>query len=110
MLNPETMEEQKRAILKAHGATARHIETVRIREVIGRCRAPWWDGDVEIYEITGHPNATRCYAWTIKEMGGRKTTTVLGISPVDSPQAAVRFVIVGWFKDAKKSLREGWPD
>jgi hypothetical protein len=60
MLNPETMEEQKRAILKDHGATASHVESVRIREVLGRI--PWWDGDVEVYEITGHPKAKLCYA------------------------------------------------
>ena len=108
MLDPETMEEQKRAILKAHGATACHIETVRIREVIGK--VAWWDGDVGIYEITGNPKAKRCYALSTPVAGYPKTTTVLQIPPVDSPQAAVRSVIVGWSKDAKKSLREGWPD
>jgi hypothetical protein len=107
-MQPENMEWQKREILAVHGATARHLETVRIRKVIGK--VAWWDGDVEVYEITGHPKATRCYAWTMKEMGTLKTTTVLEIPPVDSPQAAVSSVIVGWLKDARKSLREGWPD
>jgi hypothetical protein len=108
MPNPEIMEMQKRAILKAHGATACHVETVRIRKVIGK--VVWWDGDVEIYEITGHPEAKRCYALNTPVAGYPMTTTVLQIPPVDSPQAAVKSVIVGWFRDARKSLREGWPD
>jgi hypothetical protein len=108
MLKPEIIEEQKRAILKAHGATARHIETVRIREVIGG--SEWWDGDVDVYEITGHPKAKRCYAMSTPIAGYPQTTTVLQISPVDSPQAAVRSYIVAMLQDAKKSLKEGWPD
>jgi hypothetical protein len=108
MLKPETMEEQKRVILEDHGATARHVETVRVRKVIGRLA--WWDGDVEVYEITGHPTAARCFAWTMKEMGRLKTTAVLEIPPVDSPQTAVSSVIVAALKAAKNQLRECWPD
>src|ERR1700733_8180652 len=88
---PETIEEQKRAILAVHGATATHVESVPVREVFRKLVA--WEGVVEIYEITGHPKAKRCYTWTIEDGGKLKTTTVLQIPPVDSPQSAVKIAI-----------------
>ena len=90
------MEEQQRAILAVHGATARHIESVPVREVFRKLVA--WEGTVEVYEITGHPKAKRCYAWTIEDGGQLKTTAVLELSPVDSPQTAVKIAIAATAK------------
>ena len=88
---PETIEEQKRAILAVHGATARHVESVPVREVFRKLVAR--EGVVEVYDIQGHPKAKRCYAWTVEESGQLKTTAVLEIPPVDSPQTAVKIAI-----------------
>ena len=87
----KTVEEQKRAILAVHGATARHVESVPVREIFRKLVA--WEGVVEVYDIQGHPKAKRCYAWTIEDDGQLKTTTVLEIPPVDSPQTAVKIAI-----------------
>jgi hypothetical protein len=43
---PETIEEHKRTILVVHGATARHIESVPVREVFRMLVA--WEGVVEV--------------------------------------------------------------
>jgi hypothetical protein len=106
-MEPETIEEQKQEIWAVHGAAARHIETVRVREVIRYAASPYemvlWDGEVAVYEITGHPKATRCYAWTGKDWHKPKTTTVLEMPPVDSPQAAVRDTLVATLKQARKN-------
>jgi len=88
---PDVIEEQKRAILSVHGATARHVESVPVREVFRKLVA--WQGIVEVYEIQGHPKAKRCYAWTVEDGGQLKTTAVLEIPPVDSPQTAVKIAI-----------------
>jgi hypothetical protein len=43
--------------------------------------------------VTGHPKAKRAYAWTYRDGDQDKTMAVLGIPPVDSPQAAVKVAI-----------------
>jgi hypothetical protein len=98
-MQPEAIEEQKRAILAVHGATARHVETFRVREVFNKLVA--WEGDVEVYEIEGHPKARRCYAWTVGEGGKLKTTAVLEIPPVDSAETAVKVAIAARSKANK---------
>jgi len=92
----EVIEEQIRAIKAVHGATARHVESVPVREVFRKLVA--WEGVVEVYDIVGHPRAKRCYAWTIEDDGQLKTTTVLEIPPVDSPQTAVKIAIAAQSK------------
>ena len=88
---PETIEEQKRAILAVHGAPSRHVESVPVREVFNKLVA--WEGIVEVYEIEGHPKAKRCYAWSYEERGRTKTVAVLEIPPVDSAETAVKAAI-----------------
>lgn len=88
---PETIEEHKRAILAVHGATARHIESVPVREIFRKLVA--WEGVVEVYDIEGHPKAKRCYAWSYEEGGRTQTVAVLEIPPVDSPKTAVKIAI-----------------
>lgn len=44
---------------------------------------------MHVFELTGHPTATRAYAWS-----KRRFFAVLHQPPVDSPQAAVRAAIV----------------
>lgn len=90
-MQPETIAEQQRAILAVHGATARHVESVPVREVFNKLVA--WEGVVEVYEITGHPKAKRCYAWTYEDAGKRKTVAVLELPPVDSAETAVKVAI-----------------
>jgi hypothetical protein len=60
-----------------------------------------WAGEVEVFEIRGHPKAKRCYAWAYKE--GEKDEharyiAVLEIPPVKSPQTAVQAAIASDFK------------
>lgn len=52
-----------------------------------------WDGVVEIFDLTGHPKAKRCYAWAEMENDEPQYTTVLEIPPVDSAETAVKVAI-----------------
>lgn len=88
---PESIAEQQRAILSVHGCQSRHVATKRVREVFNKLVA--WEGDVEVYELSGHPKAKRCYAWTVEEHGKMKTVAVLEIPPVDSAETAVKIAI-----------------
>jgi hypothetical protein len=58
-----------------------------------------WDGEVQVFAVTGHPKATRAYAWSHGGAPGkRRFHVVLGLPPVDSAQAAVQAAIVSDFK------------
>jgi hypothetical protein len=49
--------------------------------------------------LDGHPKAKRAYGWQFWEGKNAQYTVVLGIPPVDSPNAAVRASIAA---EAKK--------
>jgi hypothetical protein len=55
-----------------------------------------WEGIVFIFDLEGHPKATRAYAWSSPIEGStkRRYYAVLHIPPVDSPEKAVRASIV----------------
>ncbi|MFL6583187.1 MAG: hypothetical protein ACJ8KU_01565 [Chthoniobacterales bacterium] len=78
----------KRAVERIHNCRAKHAGSRIIVE-----RLPdgsIWRGTVEVFEISGHPEAHRCYAW-IEERGTRSVSvTRLRIAPVTSAQHAVR--------------------
>jgi hypothetical protein len=60
-----------------------------------------WQGDVEVFDLTGHPKAKRAYARGHLDGAKDERTrfvAVLEIPPVDSAQKAVQVQIV---KDAK---------
>jgi hypothetical protein len=86
------LDEIAHAIRELHGCQCAHVRTVPVSEVFkGRVI---WSGDVEVFDLTGHAKARRCYAWAYPvESGPREVVTVLEIPPVDSPQSAVRIAI-----------------
>ncbi len=88
--------------LKLHGCDAEYIETVPVLEEFQGHKV--WEGDVEVFELSGHPKATRGYGWgyVVGEGGGRKYFAILGLPPVDSPQNAVRAAVVAEIKNARE--------
>ena len=53
--------ELQAAFLRLHGCDATYVETVPvIEEFEGKTI---WQGDVEVFDIRGHPKATRGYGW-----------------------------------------------
>lgn len=62
----------------------------------------FWEGEVEVFDLHGHPKAKRAYAWSHREGSndeGERFVTVLEIPPVVSAITAVRASIMS---DAKK--------
>jgi hypothetical protein len=84
----------KKAILSLHGSKAIWVESVPVMEVFEG--EVVWEGTVSIFELKGHPKATKCYAWSspIEESQKRRYYAVLHVPPVDSPEKAVRASIV----------------
>jgi hypothetical protein len=76
-------------IRKLHGVESRHLESVSVKEEFQGKMV--WEGVVEVFELIGHPRASRLYAWSHDANGAkRRHVTVLHLAPIDSPEAAVR--------------------
>ncbi len=91
---PEVLiEVLKEAIRNLHGCDSKWVESAPVKEMFeGKVV---WEGTVQVFELQGHPIATRCYAWSYPtKEGKRQFVAVLHQEPVDSPQAAVRAAIV----------------
>ena len=84
----------KKAILDLHGCKATWIESVPIKEVFEEETV--WEGVVQVFDLQGHPTATRCYAWSHELEGSKKRRffVVLHQGVVDSPEKAVRATVV----------------
>lgn len=82
------MEKLKQAVEVMNHCSAVHARSAPVREMFGDKVA--WEGVVEVFDLTGHPKAKRCYAWTYQGDKGDQFVTVLEIPPVDSPNTAVR--------------------
>ena len=81
----------KDAIRATLGCESLHVESVPVVEQFEGEIA--WQGTVEVFDLVGHPQAKRAYAWTYREGDENKTVAVLAVSPVDSPQSAVKVAI-----------------
>ena len=88
------------AIRRLRGCESEHVSTVAVRETFNGAVA--WHGDVEVFNLRGHPKARRCYAWAYQDDDRNdRYTAVIELPPVDSAQTAVRAAIVAQFKNEK---------
>ncbi len=90
----ESIEDLKRSVETQHGGNARFVEVAPVSEVFqGR---PVWEGTVHVFDLEGHPTATRAYAWSspIKGSAKRRFFAVLRTGGIKSPADAVRAAIV----------------
>jgi hypothetical protein len=92
---PEVSPDQiKRAVESQHGGTATLVQSVPVTERQGS--ATVWEGVVHVFDLTGHPMATRAYAWSspIEGSDKRRFFAVLHQGAIKSPLDAVRAAIV----------------
>src|SRR6186997_2113940 len=99
------IEEIQSVFLNLHGCDASYVETVPVLEEFQG--ETIWQGDVEVFDLVGHPKATRGYGWgyVTSESGGRRYFTVLELPPVDSPQTAVKIAIASEIKSARQKKK-----
>lgn len=78
------VEDLKRAIEHLHHCKASFLEDVAVVEMFGEETV--WGGVVSVFEIKGHPQATKCYSWSSPIEGStkRRHYAVLHVPPVDS--------------------------
>jgi len=101
MTSYNNLKELKQAVERLHECTASHIEDVAVVEKFGEKTV--WSGVVAVFRLKGHPQATKCYAWSSPIEGStkRRYYAVLHIPPIDSPEKAVRASIVHNHKAGK---------
>lgn len=90
----------KRAVESQHGCTAKLIQSVPVKETFKSETV--WEGVVHVFDLIGHPRATRAYGWSspIEGSDKRRFFAVLHQPPITSPADAVRAAIVAEHKAA----------
>ena len=87
MANKEHIERLRQVIADAHKVDSTWIGSVPVHESFrGRTI---WKGEVEVFNLIGHPKAKRCYGWTQGEPEG--FITMLELPPVTDAWTAVKW-------------------
>src|SRR5688572_13936971 len=92
----DRLEKLRDAVQVMHRCSAVHVESVPVVEMFRSQKV--WEGVVEVFDLTGHPKAKRCYAWSYPDGKETRFVAVLEVPPVESPQTAVRAAIVAQTK------------
>jgi hypothetical protein len=86
-MQPRIITELKDAIREVHGCETLYVNTVHVTKTLSA--DPNWDGLVKVFELIGHPEAKRCYAWSYRDGKTTRSMTALEIPPTTSPDLAI---------------------
>src|SRR5215469_2847925 len=93
MNKQEYLKNLQRVIQLLHKCVATHRRTVKVHENVKGKTV--WDGEVEIFWLTGHPGAKRCFAWSRPGEAGQELVVMLENPPIIGPATAVRATLAG---------------
>lgn len=101
MIEPAETESLRAAIEDMHGGKARLVQSVPTEETFEGETV--WEGVVHVFDLTGHPQANRAYAWSspIEGSDKRRVFAVLQIPPINSARDAVKAAIVAEHRGQK---------
>jgi hypothetical protein len=77
----------REAIKDVHGCDSRWTSSILVRE-------PFWNGEVQLFELVDHPSADQCYAWSQVAGRDRRIHAVLHGPTVENAAQAVRATIM----------------
>jgi hypothetical protein len=97
--NNDYIERLKQVIFHLHGSDSSHVESVPVHEVFRG--QTLWQGIVEVFDLTGHPKASRAYAWSYMDGATERFVAVLGLPPITSPENAVKASVAETVKKAR---------
>lgn len=91
----------RQAVESLHSCRTVLVQTIPIHEAFNGQIV--WDGVVHVFDLEGHPAATRAYAWSsaIEGSDKRRFFAVLHLGGIRSPLDAVRAAIVAEHKIVK---------
>jgi|JI10StandDraft_1071094.scaffolds.fasta_scaffold213365_2 hypothetical protein len=96
MIDQTLLKNLQLAIQKTSGCNAEYIETETVSEK--KQGKVLWEADVEIFKVTGHDKAKKCFAWSYDQGKKIDYVTVLKLPPVSSAKKAVQM----WIDSMKK--------
>ncbi len=90
----DSSQELAHTIEVQHGGMATLVQSVPVRETFKGQLV--WEGVVHVFDLEGHPDATRAYAWSspIEGSDKRRFFSVLQMGAIKTPLDAVRAAIV----------------
>jgi hypothetical protein len=94
------IEELQKIIRHLHGTDSTHVASVPVKEMFQGVTV--WEGVVEVFDLHGHPQAPKVYAWsheTDDPQKSKRHVTVLHVEPVTSAAKAVRATIIQEFRE-----------
>lgn len=93
--------ELKAAVESQHGGKATFAQSVPVDE--RHNGKPVWQGVVHVFDLAGHPKATRAYAWSspIEGSDKRRFFAVLQMGAIKTPADAVRAAIIAEHKHGR---------
>jgi hypothetical protein len=99
---PDYLQRLTDSIFSLYGCEAKHVATTPVKEEFRGKTV--FDGEVEVFELKGHPAAKRIFAWGYENPSDPKkleVTAVLAVPPVTSELAAVRAAIAAEIQQKK---------
>lgn len=81
-----------------HNCAAVWRSTVPVHEVFQGKTV--WQGEVEVFDLPGHPKAKKCYAWSYGEP--EEIIAILELPPVKTAQDAVKVGVAYQIRKARK--------
>ncbi len=91
-MTPTELETLTRAVSAMEGCPCSHAGTSKVHEQMDGQTV--WNGDVETFDLHGHPKAKRAFAWAYRDdQGETQFISLLEQPPVVSPRAAVQIAI-----------------
>jgi hypothetical protein len=101
------IEALQNAIRELHGVESKHVDSVPVKEIFQGNTV--WEGVVEVFELEGHPKASKAYAWmhnTEDPKNPGRHVTVLHIPPIASPEMAVRAALLQEYENRGTAKQE----
>jgi len=98
-MDPAGLDAVRDAVEHLHECRATFVESVPVREEFNG--AVVWEGEVQVFDVTGNPKATRAFAWSYAldaASDRRKFVAVLCVPPVDTPRKAVQASIAASYR------------
>ena|ERR1700730_16552926 len=92
----------REAVERLHSGSATLAQSVPVRETFEGKTV--WEGVVQVFDLAGHPTATRAYAWSSPIEGStkRRFFAVLHSGRINSPLEAVRAaIVVEWHHEGR---------
>ena len=85
------IKELQNVIRKLHGVESKHVESVPVKETFQGKTV--WDGTVEVFELHGHPQASKLYAWTHQTDNPKKPKRHVTVLHVQFARGAIGSVV-----------------